>query len=410
MRIAYFVHDLNDAAVVRRVRMLVEGGHGVDLVGFRRSTSWPAQVEGARTYDLGRTADGRLAARAGLVLRHALAPAKLRRIAVHADVLIGRNLEALVLAARVRLPGQRLVYECLDIHRLLLGRGLATRLLHGVEGWAMRGLDQLVVSAPAFRDAYFRERRGYAGPTLLLENKVPGGRAVQALPLPPGGVAGRPWVIGWFGMLRCRRTLACLADIARGSGGAVEICIAGKPSLAEFPDFAGVVAGMPGVRYMGPYAPEDLPRLYARAHFIWAIDWFEDGLNSRWLLPNRLYEGLAHGAVPIALAEVATGAWLTARGLGLVLDEPSVELPKLLADMTPSQFQTLRAAVRSMPQSDVVMGREEAAAALMAMLGAEAHARSDLALGHDDDPPSAFSFPARPAPVASPETAKEVVR
>ena len=186
MRIAYFVHDLNDAAVVRRVRMLVEGGHGVDLVGFRRSTSWPAQVEGARTYDLGRTADGRLAARAGLVLRHALAPAKLRRIAVHADVLIGRNLEALVLAARVRLPGQRLVYECLDIHRLLLGRGLATRLLHGVEGWAMRGLDQLVVSAPAFRDAYFRERRGYAGPTLLLENKVPGGRAVQALPLRGG--------------------------------------------------------------------------------------------------------------------------------------------------------------------------------------------------------------------------------
>ena len=39
-------------------------------------------------------------------------------------------------------------------------------------------------------------------------------------------------------------------------------------------------------------------------HFTWAIDFYEAGANSDWLLPNRLYEGGAHGAVPIALAGV----------------------------------------------------------------------------------------------------------
>ncbi|HWU03912.1 MAG TPA: hypothetical protein VN222_14325, partial [Novosphingobium sp.] len=341
-RIAYLVHDLQDAAVARRVAMLRHAGHRLRLAGFHRRGTAPARVSDVAATTLGRTQDGRLVARLLSVLRHFCMPGRVRAITADADVLVARNLETLVLAARVRRDGQRLVYECLDIHRLLLSAGMAGRLVRAIEGWAMRRLDLLVVSAPAFRDAYFAGQRGYCGPSLLLENKVPayapGQAAGQvAVPEPPSrgflGTRAAPWVIGWFGMLRCRRTLEMLGQIAARSHGRIEVLIAGKPSPAEFADFAGTVGAMPGVRYVGPYTPADLPGLFGQIHFIWAIDYFEEGLNSQWLLPNRLYEGIAHGAVPIALDKVATGQWLRQRGAGLRVAQPVAELDALLAEL-----------------------------------------------------------------------------
>lgn len=363
MTISYLVHDLHDAAVVRRIALLRGQGKAVRVAGFRRRDEVPAEVAGAPALDLGRTRDGRLAERVLSVLRHVLRPGRLRRLTTGADVLLARNLEALVLAARVRRPGQRLVYECLDIHRLLLGSGLASRLLLAIEHWAMRGVDLVVVSAPAFRDAYFVTRRGWQGPVLLVENKVqsaalPGPeRLADADALTPD----RPWVIGWFGMLRCRRTLDILGEVVRKSEGRVKVVIAGVPSAAVFEDFAGSVARYPGVCYLGPYTPADLPRLFATIDFIWAIDYFEEGLNSAWLLPNRLYEGLAHGAVPLALANVETGAWLRRNGVGVLLDDPVAELPALLAGLSPAGFRQLRDAVAALPGETVWMSPAECA-------------------------------------------------
>ena len=64
----------------------------------------------------------------------------------------------------------------------------------------------------------------------------------------------------------------------------------------------------------------DLPRLYGDMHFAWAVDFYEAGSNSDWLLPNKLYEAGLFGAVPIACRDVATGAWLAERGVGVLLE------------------------------------------------------------------------------------------
>ena len=71
--------------------------------------------------------------------------------------------------------------------------------------------------------------------------------------------------------------------------------------------------------------PEDLAAIYGEVHFSWAIDFFEEGLNSSWLLPNRLYEGCRFGAVPIAMRQTETGRFLADRHLGLLLEEASPE-------------------------------------------------------------------------------------
>lgn len=345
--IAYLVHDLGDAAVARRIEALQAGGARVALAGFYRRAA-PAQVAGAPARALGRSADGRLGARALLVLRTLIAPGLLREEVASADLVIARNLEMLLIAAVLARPGQRIVYECLDIHRSLLGSGIAARGLRFLERRLLARSALTIISSPAFERDYFRARQGWQGPIALVENKV------AALPNGAYGepAEGGPWVIGWFGMLRCRRSLAILSALAERSGGRVRVLVAGIPSPDIFPDLAAEIARLTHVEYAGPYRASDLPRLYGRVHFAWCIDYFEEGLNSRWLLPNRLYESLAHGAVPVALEAVETGRWLAGEGVGLSLEEGE-DIGPLIAAMTPARHAALMAAARAIPRERI---------------------------------------------------------
>ena len=146
--------------------------------------------------------------------------------------------------------------------------------------------------------------------------------------------------------------------------------IAGIPSQAEFPDFAEQVGACPGLRYLGPYTPAQLPELYAEVDYIWAIDYFEEGLNSEWLLPNRLYEGLAHGAVPIALRRVETGRWLARHGVGLLVDAPEAELPQCLLEATGTRFEAWRRAVAALPTEALFQTERERKAIVAHVMGA----------------------------------------
>lgn len=365
-RIAYVVHDLGDSAVARRVTMLRAAGAEVTLLGFRRGVVVPAEVAGARAIDLGKTHDARLIHRLASVLRRVVLPGAVGAAVRGADVVIARNLESLAIAARVRRRGQRLVYECLDIHRTLLGTSRLHRIIQRAEAALLRRIDALIVSSPAFVREHFAHRMPSNVPVVLVENKwlAIDMHAPAATARPAGGP---PWTIGWFGNLRCRRTLAALSALA--AGGAVEVLIAGRPSPAEFDDFEGVVARTPGLRFVGAYTPADLPRLYGECHFAWAIDWFEEGLNSSWLLPNRLYEAAVFGVVPVALAGVETGRRLDELGGGLIVED-AAELAPTLAAMTAERYAALAADVARIPRTALVADRTDCTELLKAVTGA----------------------------------------
>ncbi len=166
MKVAYFVHDLNDPAVAKRVWMLTSAGAEVRLAGFRRTPKPPASVAGLKPLDLGRTRDARLVSRAGSVLRNLLLAPLRGGFLAGAEVVMARNLEIYAVAAFARAlhaPRARLAYECLDVHRLMLGRGLASRALRRLESGLMDASDALIVSSPAFLSAYFAPFQRLAG-------------------------------------------------------------------------------------------------------------------------------------------------------------------------------------------------------------------------------------------------------
>jgi succinoglycan biosynthesis protein ExoL len=268
----------------------------------------------------------------------------------------------LAVAARARsryAPEATLIYECLDIHRLLLSRGLAGSVLRRIESRLWRQVDLLLTSSPAFLRSYF-EPRAFPAPARLVENKVLLLDGFRDLSL-PGRPPGPPWRIGWFGMIRCRKSLEILRSLASKSGGAVEVIIRGRPSDAVFPDFARSIAGSPHLSFAGPYRnPEDLQSIYGEAHFNWVIDYFEEGQNSAWLLPNRVYEGGMFGAVPIALAGVETANWLRRQEAGVALSEPLEQsLHAFFSRLDPSAYSHLASKVAALPRRNLIDGPDE---------------------------------------------------
>jgi succinoglycan biosynthesis protein ExoL len=176
-------------------------------------------------------------------------------------------------------------------------------------------------------------------------------------------------------MIRCRRSLDFLCDLAARRPDLVQVDIRGRPSYTEFDDFDGQVAAAPGVSFGGPYRPSDLPAMYGAVHFNWSIDHFQDEGNSRWLLPNRLYEGGRFGAPPIARQDAETGRWLAARDLGVLFDEPLAELEAFLDALTPQAYADLAARHRAAPKGLFVQTHEDCERLVRALGGAQTKGR-----------------------------------
>jgi succinoglycan biosynthesis protein ExoL len=359
--------DLADAAIQRRVAMLCGGGAQVTAAGFRRVPQLVETVAGCPAFDFGQTANARFLKRLIAVVQKLIILRRYQALFTDADVIIARNLDMLVIGAcglTFCRPLPVLVYECLDIHRLMLNKGPVGLVLRCLERQLSHRTAAILTSSPAFVSHYFRRIARLKIPIRLVENKVLHINEETA----PDEVSssrtpGPPWVIGWFGMIRCTRSLRLLIELTQQSQGAVQVVIRGKPLKHLFGDFEKAIGNVPGVQFLGPYRnPEDLQNIYRDVHFNWAIDMFEQGLNSSWLLPNRLYEGGLYGAVPIALLSVETGRLLKKLGLGVLLTDPLARsLWNFFATLTPQKYHDLETAILSLPRATWLCSRNESA-------------------------------------------------
>lgn len=379
MKIAYLVHDLSDPAVLRRVRMLKLGSAQVIIAGFTRIPDPPKHIDGCEAINLGWTQDGQFLHRVGSVALAACRLERLRGILAGCSIVMARNLEMLLLAARARrryLPDAPLIFECLDIHRLLLRSNLMGQLLRTIETRLVEQVDLILTSSPRFVSEYFKPRN-LNRPIKILENKIllPDHSFARSTQAPRPG--GPPWKIGWFGMLRCRRSFEILSSVARACDGRLQVVIAGRPSPKEFPNFAELVGKAPFVTFLGPYRLEQLPALYGSVHFSWAVDYFEQGLNSSWLLPNRVYESSFFGAVPIASEGVETANWLAEKQIGLDLaGEPEAALNHLISMMTRCRYEQLFDALQRIPAAELVETTESCRELIVTLENIKAHARA----------------------------------
>lgn len=326
-RLAYFAFDRGDAATRRRVAALEADGITVDGYAMRRRND---EAPDWLVADLGLTRDNAYGQRIAAIARGVSRALARRAALAAADVMMARNLDMLAVAVIARARAgltTPLIYECLDIHRLMVRDDLVGRAFRSAEGALLSRSAALWVSSPAFLSAYFELRQPGRYRAFLVENRM-----AKTPDLPPRrGLATKgahaadvntPLRLGWFGNLRCARSLAMMERLAAAFPNRLEVHLRGYPALGEIPDFDARVAAAPAIHYGGQYrAPEDLGALYGAVDVVWAGDFMDAGFNSAWLLPNRLYEGGWFACPPIAPAATETGRWITARGVGFTVED-----------------------------------------------------------------------------------------
>lgn len=334
-KIAFFGHDAADAAIRRRVRGFQDDGF--EVTGFMMRRREPLDRDWENV-DLGETRDGAFLQRIRQVFRGARIAADAGEPLRSADIIYARNLDMLACAflakrhARLNTP---VIYECLDIHRLMCRKDVIGMGLRAIEGWLLRRSQALVVSSPAYLQQHFDRYYPGAAPSYLVENRLSGQAGYGSRAAPPQSATPGRLRIGWVGNLRCQRSLDLLCQLADQFGSQVEIRLHGVPALTEIHDFEDRIASRENISFYGRYrSPEDLPGIYAGLDVVWSGDFMEAGLNSTWLLPNRIYEGGYYCVPPIAPAGTETARWIARHACGFVVEEPlSQTLPALTGSL-----------------------------------------------------------------------------
>ncbi len=331
--IAFFGHDSNESTIRKRVCALQR--NGADVTGFmfdrRREMALPAPDW--NNINLGVTEDGHHGRRLFSLMQAIVILWCHRAVIRQADILYARNIDMLALAWLGRLLARShapIVYEALDVYPAFTGRGVKAAILRLLERQLLACSRLLVVSSPYFVDRYFSPVQRYTGEWFLLENKL-GSEHETVRPLDHirNQSDERAWTIGWFGVLRCNRSLEILRAIASRLGNRIAVHIRGVPSE---PDgitrelLESVAAETPNISYFGTYQnPRDLQEIYSAVDFAWAIDFSACGANSDWLIPNRLYEGGLYGVPALARAGTATGDIVERDDRGWTFREPMEE-------------------------------------------------------------------------------------
>jgi succinoglycan biosynthesis protein ExoL len=331
-RVAFFGHDAADAAVRRRVQGFRDDG--LEVVGFMMRRKDEVETDWENV-DLGRTYDAAYGQRIRSILAGARLAAAHEPKLASASVIYARNLDMLAtafLAKRHTGLKTPVIYEALDVHRLLTRKDLIGLMLRRIEAMLLSRSRRLVVSSPGFLENHFEVHHKGRFRAHLIENRLAAGADYGPRPARNIGSTAGPLRIGWVGVLRCWRSFGLLLELARRFEKDVRIVMHGAPALTEIPDFHHRIHGLTNVEFHGRYsAPEDLARIYAGLDVVWAGDFMEAGYNSVWLLPNRLYEGGYYAVPSIAPAGTQTAKWIDERSAGFTVEENLAEtLPSLI--------------------------------------------------------------------------------
>jgi succinoglycan biosynthesis protein ExoL len=361
--LAYFCPDVTDASTLKRVQQFIDHGYRVNVFAFRRSRyntdyqpPWP-------NVPLGFTSDGRYWQRLWALLRAVPVLLAHRHSVSQATAFYARNIDQLILTLLVRLfTGSRapIAYEVLDIPPILVRRSPPAMLVRAIERLCLRHIHVLVVSSPAFHRNYFVAVQKYRGAWFLLENKLHPSISSTPLPARLATAHGRPWVVGYFGLIRGEATVALIARLAERLRGKVTFKFRGILTTVDQATFDSVLGRNPNIVYGGPYVPQqDLPDLYGGVDFAWALDLEHVDHNSRWLMPCRFYEAGYFGVPCLAVHGFEVGRAIEAQRLGWTFREPLEDsLVDFFEKLTAVDYEFVRARLTAVPRSMFVAGED----------------------------------------------------
>ncbi|MCE7902073.1 MAG: hypothetical protein DYH20_05270 [Gammaproteobacteria bacterium PRO9] len=215
----------------------------------------------------------------------------------------------------------RIVYEVSDIRDAMTKPGIQSWLLRGLEKLLLRRVDLVVVTAPGYRDGYYRGLGVSSGNRFfVMENKLdldPAKRPQRVVVRPENG----PITIGYFGLLRCRRSWDVLKELVRKGQGKFVVKVRGRPIAPD--SLPAEAEALDGIQYDGEFVwPDDLAAMYDSVDLVWGCYPHSNQPVGNWLWArtNRFYEA-CYFKRPIVTLEGSADARIAEElGIGPVVD------------------------------------------------------------------------------------------
>ncbi len=362
-RLVFLCPDATETSTLTRAQQFIDEGYSVTVFGFRRKRynmgyqpDWPF-------VPLGLTADARYWHRLRALLGALPVLFAHRPTLKLATVFYARNIDQLVLAIVARLfafSRAPIAYEVLDIPPIMMRHGPTAILLRLIERLCLHFTRVLVLSSPGFHRGYYAAVQKYRGAWFLLENKLhpsiadvssPRTRASSPKESPCKEGPERPWVVGYFGLIRGQQTFDLMTRLADRLKGRVVFQFRGVLTTVDRAKFEDTLGRRTNMVYEGPYAPyRDFEAIYRGVDFAWAIDLEHADHNSRWLLPCRFYEAGYFGVPCLAVHNFEVGALLERHHIGWTFETPLEEtLVRFFETLTPAEYDRIRGRLRSVP-------------------------------------------------------------
>jgi succinoglycan biosynthesis protein ExoL len=360
MLVTYLLPVVSQARYRKRITALDALGVAPQIMAFERQY-YPGKPWSCGYESLGRIQHGRYGRRVAALLK--AVPIVRRRLG-DSVACYAFGLDMLLvgwLATRCRTRATRLVYEVGDVRQAFLGCGVRSRLWRLLERQMLWRTDLLVVTSEAYITGYFRDIQRMSGfRYLVIENKLdsreltalPPADASSDCPASPGGLQ-----IGYFGLIRCRRSWDVLKRVAARSEGRVGVSIRGIPM--EMNEAAEEIARTPHVKYGGPYVwPDDLAAMYQGVDMVWAAH-YHASANYQWARANRFYEACYFRRPMITQRGTQDAKVVELWGIGKSIDllAPAEAIDQVL-NVSPQDVAQWRKNLLKVPTSIYVQGDE----------------------------------------------------
>ncbi len=359
MRVTFVLPTLGHPRHRKRMQALRRLGVEVSVLAFEREGQLGVIGEG--TTSLGVIANEEFVRRGGVYLR---ALRIIRRAARRSDAVYTFGVDLLALV-RASIAGLRrrpaLATEVGDITAILVEKGRRGRIARRLERMVLADDALLVATSPAYISNFYVGVQGLPErSTLVIENKVD--PTLTPAPAPRPADDG-PLRIGWFGMLRCEYSWACLKRLAEEMGQDVEIVLRGVP-YAGCAGLAEEAEGLPNVTFGGRYrVPDDLPSMYGGVDLCWMVHHDPDRPyeNWGWARSNRLYQAGWFGTPIVGQAGKDDATVVTDHDLGIVVDVTDVPgTIAALRGVSPTDLGRWRRNLSDMPRSAWALTDEHA--------------------------------------------------
>ena len=245
------------------------------------------------------------------------------------DVVYAWNFDIALLFVLATLFSKRkytFIYEVADIKPILLSKSIIGKTLRKLEQFILNNTNYLCVTSEDFIINYFDKHYKRIANTHILENKV--FPVIDSTLITKSNITpdSSKWRIGYVGLFRCNTSLQLLLELASCLPKNIEIILAGRPEKHVNNIFNKLIT-IKNSTYMGEFKyPDDLSKIYSKIDIIWSADFSDLSDNSKWLLPNRIYEAGLFNIPQLCFADnVAICKYVKSHKIGWVLDKTDIE-------------------------------------------------------------------------------------